>query len=421
IWRFRERGDGCLIISAWLVMAITSLTKGLLGFVLPLLVIGSYASLAEGWKELWRRLAGRDRFIAWLIEQNRWLFNWSSIPAVTIAAVVYYLPFAISHSRMHSSAGITMVFRENVQRFFQPFDHRGPVYLYFGAIFALMAPWCVFLPAALVKAHAKHDAHNKNDRFALIFFWATFVFFTLSGSRRSYYLLPILPAAAMLVARLLAETRGATPNLARRLTNIGYTVLIAAAVFGALILLPPGARPAALRSYPSAPAPIAFALFWLLAIAGVAYTLRDFRPFTMALSTALIAYLASFYVFVFAMPGVERYRSEQPFARTVRIRLNNDLTGLAMYRIWGPGLVFYLSSARPIPEFDQAKALEDFARQNQIHWVIVRERDLASLPAAGPVVATETIFPWELNSRTRNKYLLIKITPQAIPNNDSRH
>ena len=30
-----------------------------------------------------------------------------------------------------------------------PFDHRGPVYLYTYVIFALMAPWCVMLPAAL--------------------------------------------------------------------------------------------------------------------------------------------------------------------------------------------------------------------------------------------------------------------------------
>jgi hypothetical protein len=40
---------------------------------------------------------------------------------------------------------------------------------------------------------------------ALILFGAIFVFFTLSGSRRSYYLLPILPFVAILVASILRE------------------------------------------------------------------------------------------------------------------------------------------------------------------------------------------------------------------------
>jgi hypothetical protein len=37
----------------------------------------------------------------------------------------------------------------------------------------------------------------------MVMFWATFVFFTLSGSRRSYYILPILPAAAILDREVL--------------------------------------------------------------------------------------------------------------------------------------------------------------------------------------------------------------------------
>ena len=206
--RNERRQDGWWVVGLWLVMAATSLTKGLLGYVLPLMVLGVYSCLADGWAELGRRLSrgpvlGR---IGWLVERNRWLFNWKSLVAIPLGAAVYYVPFAISAARTGSEKGLEMVYRENVVRFFHPFDHRGPIYLYFYVIFALMMPWSAFLPAALAEAHRKPvadriGATERGHRFALVYFWATFIFFTLSGSRRSYYLLPILPAGALLVAR----------------------------------------------------------------------------------------------------------------------------------------------------------------------------------------------------------------------------
>ncbi|MGD0073461.1 MAG: glycosyltransferase family 39 protein [Candidatus Binataceae bacterium] len=416
--RYRERPNGWLIVAAWMVMAVTSLTKGLLGFVLPILVIGAYSKLAYGYKELITQLRNPRTLIAWGIERNRWLFNWATVPAIAIAGIIYYLPFAVSHARMHSEAGIAMVFRENIMRFLHPFDHRGPVYLYFGAIFALMAPWSLFLPSALIRAHTESDAgEGRGDRFTLIYFWATFVFFTLSGSRRSYYLLPILPAAAILVASLFTAARDRVPTIARRLMVVGYFLLIAAVVLGVAILIPRGMRPGhVLRGYPASPAPIAFAMFWLITMGGVVYALRDFRPLKIAISTAIAAYLALAYLFIFAMPGVERYRGEQPFAQAVRAQLKDDLTGLAMYKVWGPGLVFYLSPERPIPEFEQPEDLKKFATQNPVRWLIVRERDLPTLPFTGSPLVKETVFPWEERTRTSNKYLLIKIDTGSAPN-----
>ena len=84
-----------------------------------------------------------------------------------------------------------------------------------------MAPWSMLLPAALVQAHRdrRHGLEpRRSDRFILIFFWATFAFFTASGSRRGYYLLPILRAAAMLVARILLR-REELFSAAKRLLN----------------------------------------------------------------------------------------------------------------------------------------------------------------------------------------------------------
>ena len=203
-FRNQERPNGWWVIGLWLIMAVTSLTKGLLGFVLPLLVIGSYSLLADGWRQLTQKFrhGPMKAWLAWLVTENRWFFNYKTLLAMGVAVCVYALPFAISAALMGSNIGPSTVVRENITRFFEPFDHRGPFYLYTYAIFELMAPWCLFLPAALIAIHAKPE--GRNDRFVLAYFWATFVFFTLSGSRRDYYLLPILPAAAIIVARFFS-------------------------------------------------------------------------------------------------------------------------------------------------------------------------------------------------------------------------
>ena len=51
-----ERGGGMWVVGLWLIMAATSLTKGLLGFALPLLVIGAYSCLRDGWSQFFQEI-----------------------------------------------------------------------------------------------------------------------------------------------------------------------------------------------------------------------------------------------------------------------------------------------------------------------------------------------------------------------------
>src|SRR5439155_10358466 len=118
-----------------------SLMKGLLGFVLPLVVIGAYSTLIDGWRGLSQDLL-RGSFahrMAALIDRHRWFFNWYTPIALIVAIPLYYWPFAVSHAETGSTHGLYMVYRENVERFFAPFDHVGPIYLYAYVIFGLMA------------------------------------------------------------------------------------------------------------------------------------------------------------------------------------------------------------------------------------------------------------------------------------------
>ena len=160
-----------------------------------------------------------------------------------IAALIYLLPFAASLLVTKSNLGLFMVLRENVLRFVEPFDHEGPIYLYAYTIFVLTAPWCLFLPAALVHAHSSKPP-GQSDRFVLAYFWATFIFFTLSGSRRDYYLLPILPAAAICsraVVRFNAgnlEPVGALAGCREAMSSVPSIVLLTVVATGITAFLP---------------------------------------------------------------------------------------------------------------------------------------------------------------------------------------
>ncbi|HKV53582.1 MAG TPA: glycosyltransferase family 39 protein [Candidatus Binataceae bacterium] len=409
-----EQRPGPWVVPMWLVMALTSLMKGLLGFVLPLIVIGVYACLAEGWAEFARQLlngpvAARLR---WLIDRNRWFFNWYTPLAIVLAAIVYYAPFAISHARTGSEKGIYMVYRENVERYFSPFDHRGPIYLYVYVIFALMAPWSAFLPAALVNAYRnlrRVGDTRQSDRFVQAFFWATFVFFTLSGSRRSYYVLPILPAGAILVARIFHEKRCNLDDLTSLLMKIGYGVIVAGVAVAVVIFMPPRwVLPGAYASLPPAPDRAVFAACWLGSAIAIAYALLDYRNRRVLLSVCAISYFFMFYIFVFAIPAGDQWRGERPFADRIRQIIDGNSGALASYKAQPP--VFYLGLDQPVPQYDRLAQLDTAVAQGSVKWIVVRQRDLDSLNLPTHVAAREAVYPWDPREHRLNAMVLLAVT-----------
>jgi 4-amino-4-deoxy-L-arabinose transferase-like glycosyltransferase len=408
-----ESGGGMWIVGLWLIMAATSLTKGLLGFALPLLVIGAYSCLRDGWPQFFQEIlrgSVTDR-VRKLIERNRWFFNWYTVAGIAVGGFVYYLPFEISARMMGTQKGLAMVYRENVVRFFHPFDHRGPIYLYVYVIFGLMAPWSALLPAALVETHSLRRAEAepaRADRFALVYFWATFIFFTLSGSRRSYYILPILPAAAIVVARTLAYPGELRSMIARRLLTLGYAIVAFAAIGGIVLLIPAWAiLPSPYDALPDLPAKPAFIVLWILSVAAVIYTIRKFSAYRVAISMAAIAYLVMTYIYIFAMPAAEAYRGEKPFGYAVLNRIGGATDHLVLFKTEGP--LFYLNPPKPLPEFDKKQDLQDSIAKGDAKWMIVRRRDMPKLDTPTTVELSEQSYPWENDYNFRNKVVLVRI------------
>jgi 4-amino-4-deoxy-L-arabinose transferase-like glycosyltransferase len=413
-----ERPNGWWIVGLWLAMTLTSLTKGLQGFALPLLIIGVYSLLSDGWRNLAKKtLHGPLKArLTWFVSQSGWLFNQKTLLAIGIGGLIYALPFAISSALMDSNIGPHKVLLENVVRFVEPFDHKDPIYLYTYVIFALMAPWSFFLPAALVHTHSKPA--GKNDRFVLAYFWATFIFFTFSGSRRDYYLLPILPAAAILVARLFSTSREAWNRWVRWLTNTGYLTLSVSVVMmvlaaGTILAVHPGV----LSVLPPVVDRIVFVAFWtfLFMLVATIVPFLSWRPERIAVAVSVVAYIFMMFTFVYVLPISDKFRQEKAFAQSVRAALNGNMTRLVLYRASGPSLIYYLAAEKPIPEFSDSNDLAVHIDNHPDVWILADETNPPTLSYPTSKVARAQDFRWG-KFRFESKYALFRVDRYADSN-----
>jgi hypothetical protein len=92
------------------------------------------------------------------------------------------------------------VYKENILRYFQPFDHQGPFYTYFLYLPIYILPWVIFFIPACITLPLRWKTMSLSSKWLAWVLLALFLFFTLSGSRRSYYVLPLVPFAILFTA-----------------------------------------------------------------------------------------------------------------------------------------------------------------------------------------------------------------------------
>ncbi|UCZ84052.1 glycosyltransferase family 39 protein [Pseudomonas sp. L5B5] len=200
----------------FLLLAATSLFKGLIGFVLPGLIL-----------------------LPHLLSQGRWKrhLNLRLCLALLMAGALYTVPFLLSQvygTPNAGESGLSLVFRENVVRFFEPFDHIGPIYTYLIYLPLYTLPWAPCWILGLWVAVRHWRQLHANERWLMWALGLLFLFFTASGSRRSYYVLPLVPFAQLLgawwLSRRLEQDRSNGQDRRR-----GWTLGFASA--GAVMLL----------------------------------------------------------------------------------------------------------------------------------------------------------------------------------------
>lgn len=183
-WYFEKKSTPSFFNYAifFLILALTSLCKGLVGIIVPLIAIFPDLLMQETWKKHLRL---------------------SVLFAIIPAAVIYILPFwASAHfgGSSYNENGLYLVYRENILRYFQPFDHQGPIYTYFIFLPVYLLPWTLFFFPTLFTLKSRWKTLSFESKWLVWAVFLLFVFFTLSGSRRNYYVLPLIPFAVLMTA-----------------------------------------------------------------------------------------------------------------------------------------------------------------------------------------------------------------------------
>ncbi len=346
-----------------------------------------------------------------LLREGRWkrLFSSSHIFALLIGAGVYVCPFVYADITRGSyqESGLALMFRENVIRFVKPFDHKGPVYLYLYYLPLLLAP---FSPLILTGAVWMLRSYKKLDRRARWLIEATvliFLFFTASGSRRGYYILPILPFCALAGAVFTVSARdGKWYKGACRAQAVvlGMCVLI--------FLLSPVLWPVIkLRNGFTPPAGLRESTFILGVIAAIIWTLAKLRGEIFARLTntprniahlILCAVILMGGFFCWQQPELDAYRTGRKFAETLRRQTRGiPPSSIAFYHSVSANIIFYLRTTAPTRILRDKKGVMVFACNDAGPRVLISRRKYLSdfMSATKDCLARghqygEEIYPW---------------------------
>ena len=177
---------------AWLAMAVAVLTKGLIGIVLPALVLVVYSLVGRDW-QIWRRLHLASGGLLMLAVTAPWFV------LVTLRNPEFPRFFFIHEHWQRYTSSVH--------------DRAGPWWYFVPQLLLGFLPWLGLLPG--IARTVRREVSGDGFRPALLLgVWAVaiFVFFSASSSKLPGYIIPIYPALAILAAKTLGELTPAAWN-----------------------------------------------------------------------------------------------------------------------------------------------------------------------------------------------------------------
>jgi len=173
---------GLRFFGFYMGMALATLAKGPVGFILPLLVSLIYLILQKDWKGIkgMRLLPGMLLFL--------------------VIVLSWYLPAVLLGGKAYLQETL---FKHTVDAYARGWTHVHPFYFYFLNFPANFLPWTLFLPGVVFFALSKkEEGIGREFLFLLVWFVSIFLFFSFSKGKREIYLLPLYPAASLMVGSL---------------------------------------------------------------------------------------------------------------------------------------------------------------------------------------------------------------------------
>ncbi len=349
----------------FLFAGLATLAKGPVGLLPPLLAIVVWA-LASGRTDILRDLRIPTGLLLWLAVVSVWL-----------------VPAGLAGGREYLE---TIVWRQNITRFVDPWHHFQPWHYYLTTIVADFFPWSLFLPGA-IWVGAKRVGGEARLGFGLALSWmlVTLLFFSLSPAKRTVYILTMYPAMALLVAVSFAEIEASWERLRRWL-------VVPAALLATFLTLLPVAGYLGVRFFPellaadlerlapvgSSLIPQLALLAVILAIAAQAALLAARRGSARRTVLALAAGFGTAAVLAatLLLPRFDAVKSARPLSQRLLALAAPD----EPYAIW-PRLdaPFLFYTRRFAVELATADELRAFAARPTRVWLLIERDALARL------------------------------------------
>lgn len=167
--------------------ALAVLTKGLIGIVFPVMIIGAWITLLGEWRLL-KRLYLPTAILLFFIIATPW-----HILAQLRHPTFFHFYFIEQHFLRYTDLSI---------------GHYEPIWFFIPYLIIGFAPWIVFLPQAIkfnLPTSWRDRKTNATPLFFLLWITIIFLFFSLSKSKLIPYILPIFPALAIITARYVTR------------------------------------------------------------------------------------------------------------------------------------------------------------------------------------------------------------------------
>ncbi len=204
--------------------ALAVLAKGLIGIVIPGMIIGAWIMLLGEWR----------------------LLKTIYLPSGLAVFLLIAAPWHLLVGRANPEFFNFYFIHEHFQRYLTKVHGRyQPVWFFIPIVFLGLFPWSAFLVQAIKHntPSSWRERHEHRDALFLIL-WAglVFIFFSISDSKLVPYILPVFPPLALLIGRYCAASWDSRdfPGI-----RAGYTAfLIAALLLAAAFIALPYYRPA---------------------------------------------------------------------------------------------------------------------------------------------------------------------------------
>ena len=180
-----EKKSRFFYLIPYVVMGVGVLTKGPVGFLLPFLTMVVYLLATKNFRHF-KKLEIPWGLLVFILIISAWI-----VPACTRGGYAY------THQ---------ILFKQNIQRFANAWTREQPFYYYLSTFPEGFTIWTLLLPGALLWGFSQAQKERRSQfLFPLCWFLTIFIFFSLSTSKRELYLLPLFPAAAIVVGAFVSH------------------------------------------------------------------------------------------------------------------------------------------------------------------------------------------------------------------------